>query len=91
MSAEQEKDPISLKRVRGNREGHGIGGIGVSGVRGGRVPGRWEATGLCPGLTPRSPRVPPAPRGRGCGSRRAAPEPARPRHPRGALASSTLC
>ena len=56
MSAEQEKDPISLKRVRGNREGRRVEGSGVSGARGGRVPARREATGLCPGLTPRSPR-----------------------------------
>lgn len=61
MSAEQEKDPISLKRVRGNREGRRIEGVGGSGVRGGRVPGCSEATGLCPGLTPRSPRPARAP------------------------------
>lgn len=61
MSAEQEKDPISLKRVRGNREGRQIEGVGGSGVRGGRVPGCSEATGLCPGLTPRSPRPARAP------------------------------
>lgn len=56
MSAEQEKDPISLKRVRGNREGRRVEGSGGSGARGGRVPAGREATGLCPGLTPRSPR-----------------------------------
>lgn len=90
MSAEQEKDPISLKRVRGNREGRRVEGSGVSGARGGRVPGRREATGLCPGLTPRSPRPACAP-GPGLRSKARGPALARPREPRAGPWPSRLC
>lgn len=86
MSAEQEKDPISLKRVRGNRERRRVEGSGVSGARGGRVPGRREATGLYPGLTPRCPRPAGAP-----GPRLRSEAPARPRDPRAESLPPRLC
>jgi hypothetical protein len=72
MSAEQDKEPIALKRVRGNAQGRRAGGE-VPRTGDARGPCCPEATGLRPGLSPRPARAAvrdarPRVRGRPCGA-----------------------
>lgn len=89
MSAEQEKDPISLKRVRGNREGRRIegvggGGVGCAGPRAGLVGGHGALSGPNSAQPASRPRL-------GADAAVGGARPSGPLDTRGALASPTLC